>query len=88
MSRQLPRLLQSGRPSLSFGSRCFSSTLLRAQQLPGEDARTTHFGFETVAEAQKEARGMVTGSRRIGVRLTCTPQSEQSFPQLHLPTIP
>ncbi|KAK5411648.1 2-hexaprenyl-6-methoxy-1,4-benzoquinone methyltransferase [Exophiala xenobiotica] len=36
--------------------RPFCTTPLRWQQLPGEDERTTHFGFETIAEAQKEGR--------------------------------
>lgn len=37
--------------------RFLATTQLRSQQLPGEDGRTTHFGFETVAETQKEAKG-------------------------------
>ncbi|KIW59448.1 hypothetical protein PV05_03896 [Exophiala xenobiotica] len=36
--------------------RPFCATPLRSQQLPGENERTTHFGFETIAEAQKEGR--------------------------------
>ncbi len=40
--------------------RPFCATPLRSQQLPGENERTTHFGFETIAEAQKEGRGIAS----------------------------
>lgn len=45
--------------------RCFSSTIRsRAVEPNPSEPRTTHFGFETVAEADKEARG-VLDLRRI-----------------------
>jgi hypothetical protein len=43
--------------SHSGAHRLFTGSSVSLQQLPGEDGRTTHFGFETVAEAQKAARG-------------------------------
>ncbi|EXJ93002.1 ubiquinone biosynthesis methyltransferase [Capronia epimyces CBS 606.96] len=36
--------------------RAFATSPSKPQQLPGEDERTTHFGFETISEAQKEGR--------------------------------
>lgn len=36
--------------------RCFSCTI-RTQQEQPRDSRTTHFGFETIPEAEKESRG-------------------------------
>jgi 2-methoxy-6-polyprenyl-1,4-benzoquinol methylase len=43
-------------------SRTFSDTVRRAESpaQPTNHERTTHFGFETVAEAEKEARGITT----------------------------
>ncbi|KAI6709820.1 hypothetical protein JHW43_007630 [Diplocarpon mali] len=55
-------LLRTAKPSLrpSHINRCLSSTARRpdspGQTQPTKSARTTHFGFETVAEAEKEAR--------------------------------
>lgn len=46
--------------ALRPAQRLYHTTQPRAQQLPGENERTTHFGFETVAEAQKEARGTLS----------------------------
>lgn len=37
--------------------RCFSCAARLAQQ-QGSNEKTTHFGFETVAESLKEAKGM------------------------------
>lgn len=54
--RRLPTLSCFSRSIIS-SRRFLTTTQLRSQQLPGEDARTTHFGFETVAETQKEAKG-------------------------------
>ena len=56
MSQRLPTLLNLCR-SCNPPRRLFATSQLRQQQPPGEDDRTTHFGFETVAEAQKEAKG-------------------------------
>ena len=39
--------------------RLFATSIRRPQQVEGQDGRTTHFGFETISEAQKEARGML-----------------------------
>lgn len=69
MSAQTPRLLrrqliQNGRPRAPREPyRCFSCSIRQAQQQPPppkstRDAPgTTHFGFETIAEALKEQKG-------------------------------
>ncbi|KAL3422077.1 ubiquinone biosynthesis methyltransferase [Phlyctema vagabunda] len=55
-------LMRSARIQSIPSSRCFSSSIRRADstqpeaQQPKKNERTTHFGFETVAEAEKEAR--------------------------------
>ncbi|ETI19589.1 hypothetical protein G647_09423 [Cladophialophora carrionii CBS 160.54] len=47
----------SGRTSrLPSSRRLLTTSNVRPQQLPGQDERTTHFGFETISETQKEAR--------------------------------
>ncbi|KAL6247493.1 2-hexaprenyl-6-methoxy-1,4-benzoquinone methyltransferase [Rhinocladiella similis] len=59
MLRVIPRRLASCRGCRVVSgapNRVFSTNQPLSQQLPGEDGRTTHFGFETVSEAQKEAR--------------------------------
>jgi 2-methoxy-6-polyprenyl-1,4-benzoquinol methylase len=40
-------------------SRCFSTSIRSRAEVPQSTnhEKTTHFGFETVAEAEKEARG-------------------------------
>lgn len=56
ISQRLPTLRTFNR-RINPSRRFLATTQLRSQQLPGEDGRTTHFGFETVAETQKEAKG-------------------------------
>ncbi|KIW41271.1 uncharacterized protein PV06_06844 [Exophiala oligosperma] len=59
MLRFIPRRVttcRSCRLASSTPNRLFSTIQPLSQRLPGEDGRTTHFGFETISEAQKEAR--------------------------------
>ena len=46
------------------GLRSFASSSIHRQTVGtlSEDGRTTHFGFETVAEAEKQARGKICSS--------------------------
>lgn len=69
ISQRLPTLLNLSR-SCNPSRRLFATTQLRRQQLPGEDGPTTHFGFETVAEAQKEAKGKNPLSSLMKLALT------------------
>jgi hypothetical protein len=47
--------------SQSQPQRCFTSSIRKADSplQPSNHERTTHFGFETVAEAEKEAKGAI-----------------------------
>jgi hypothetical protein len=61
IGRQL--LQESKRRTVGEGYRCFSCSVRQAQQqtpppkTPRDGNQTTHFGFETIAEALKEQRG-------------------------------
>jgi 2-methoxy-6-polyprenyl-1,4-benzoquinol methylase len=59
--RPLIRATNSRFQSAPIG-RTFSDTVRPAESpaQPTNHERTTHFGFETVAEAEKEARGITT----------------------------
>ncbi|OCT54179.1 2-methoxy-6-polyprenyl-1,4-benzoquinol methylase, mitochondrial [Cladophialophora carrionii] len=48
--------LSSRTSRLPSSRRVLTTSHVRQQQLPGQDERTTHFGFETISETQKEAR--------------------------------
>ncbi|KAK5945984.1 2-hexaprenyl-6-methoxy-1,4-benzoquinone methyltransferase [Knufia obscura] len=52
-SRRIATLITSSRTLRAFSS---STKCLQQSQTTGQDGRTTHFGFETVPEAEKEAR--------------------------------
>ena len=47
--------------------RSFSGSSIRPQNAstPSEDGRTTHFGFETVAESEKQGRGEIDRDKRV-----------------------
>jgi hypothetical protein len=53
------RLLFKSQVLPASSKRCFSTTFRHPQQHPisPENDRTTHFGFQTVLEAQKESKG-------------------------------
>lgn len=52
-------LMRSRRYQLAKPQRCFSTTIQRTESRSQSTSqeRTTHFGFETVPESEKEARG-------------------------------
>jgi hypothetical protein len=69
--------------------RCFSCSIRQAQKAEDriENGRTTHFGFETISEAQKEQKGELQFARGL-VHTDRENQSEPSSPLLHLHMTP